>query len=731
MSQYNIHSGQIEKTNPLHKFASYNALFTLSGCDEEMLRNPTLLFNRPLQNVIARSSGIGPDVVNGSARTSQQDKIINETFSGRGRVAEVFEDTNADFAESISILNRNHDIFFEDVNILSTAGPNNERNLANFTKMEFKIHEPYSITFIEKIRACAYINGYRDYQAAPLLLTIQWVGINENGREMSAGDSLTRKVPIMIARVDFDVNEGGAIYDIVATPYHQMAHDDIYKFPRAVIDVNTNSLQGFIDTTEKGLLDMQTKEVEDQLRVFKDNYFFRVHPDFGVNFLNQKFDNDEGVHQSTTVDDALSTESLDDVGTTSTSEDREELNARSRDGRIDGEVSVIKAFEDILRTHPKFKDIVDNFWRTYLSQIGYTLNEDEIIANRQILDIFEDQSKLDELAQRIIDNQFIDYFMIKTQVENRLEVGLDPITKMYPKNIYYNVIPYKIHVLKLIGAGLSLGKVDWSKLARRNYNYIYTGDNVDIQNLRINYRTAYYMRGLRSKADTISQEGLVSALRKAGNKVLGKEIYPDPVFELRQYPSNVKGRSVMGGITPTAKSQEFFDYITNPTADMVSIDLEILGDPAYVAQDQFSPSDLTNTISTVMGSTTVAGDENRDYNTKFDCFNMDSYMPIIHLKYRMPSDIQENKGVMFEGDKLGENLFFSGLYQVARVESRFESGQFTQNLRLVRFNNQKGVAGVQTNIDTRLTSLEEKVKVQNKDFEKIIEGPYRGIDDYL
>ena len=45
---------------------------------------------------------------------------------------------------------------------------------------------------------------------------------------------------------------------------------------------------------------------------------------------------------------------------------------------------------------------------------------------------------------------------------------------------------------------------------------------------------------------------------------------------------------------------------------------------------------------------------------------------------------------MFEGDKLDENLFFSGLYQVARIDSRFEQGQFTQTLKLVRFNNQQG-----------------------------------------
>ena len=46
---------------------------------------------------------------------------------------------------------------------------------------------------------------------------------------------------------------------------------------------------------------------------------------------------------------------------------------------------------------------------------------------------------------------------------------------------------------------------------------------------------------------------------------------------------------------------------------------------------------------------------------------------------------------MFEQQLSGsENLFFNGVYQVTKVESRFDQGQFTQVLSLVRLNNQKG-----------------------------------------
>mgnify|MGYP003126387478 CR=1 FL=1 len=61
---------------------------------------------------------------------------------------------------------------------------------------------------------------------------------------------------------------------------------------------------------------------------------------------------------------------------------------------------------------------------------------------------------------------------------------------------------------------------------------------------------------------------------------------------LRQYPSVLKQVNFAKRISPqNAKAQEFYDYLLNPTADMMVVELEILGDPAYVAQDIFSPFD--------------------------------------------------------------------------------------------------------------------------------------------
>ena len=110
---------------------------------------------------------------------------------------------------------------------------------------------------------------------------------------------------------------------------------------------------------------------------------------------------------------------------------------------------------------------------------------------------------------------------------------------------------------------------------------------------------------------------------------------------------------------------------------MINVEMEILGDPAYLAQDCFSPID-----DKVLGDGT--------YDDQYKSFNMESYMPIVTLTYRMPADIDDARGTMFSDKYLDENLFFSGAYQVTKIESTMDQGQFKQVLTMVRINNQSG-----------------------------------------
>ena len=278
---------------------------------------------------------------------------------------------------------------------------------------------------------------------------------------------------------------------------------------------------------------------------------------------------------------------------------------------------------------------------------------------------------------------------------------------MHPKTVTYQAIPYKIHILKFIAPGVSIKNIDWSKRVHKEYNYIYTGDNIDVQNLRLYYRTAYYRRSVRSDNKTISELGLFGYIDQTFTTIFGKEDYPEPLKQLRQYPSEIKGKNTFT-TSSSNKSQAFYDYLTNPNADMIRIELEILGDPAYICQDMYTP------IHEDFVTTANGPHKDASFSGKFESFNSDSFQPLIAVNYRIPDDISDKDGLMYsDGAKYrDENLFFNGLYQVNKIESKFNQGQFSQILHCSRFNNQQG-EGAPVDAVNSATKTLRKAKTQD------------------
>ena len=80
------------------------------------------------------------------------------------------------------------------------------------------------------------------------------------------------------------------------------------------------------------------------------------------------------------------------------------------------------------------------------------------------------------------------------------------------------------------------------------------------------------------------------------------------------------------------------------------------------------------------------GGKNLIWNDKFKCYNTDVADPVILLNFRMPSDLDDKRGVYEIAD--GKSTTFTGLYRVVGVTHNFDSGSFTQTLNMVRFKNQ-------------------------------------------
>jgi len=679
-------------SNGLHQFATYNTIFTLSGITEEELTTHKFL-NNPVHDIIAQSGGIGDPNISDGRYKSEQDELKAEIREKSRYLTEKYNE-NYSPEESVKVLSAGHDLFFENFNMLSTVGPNSDRGLANITKMNFELHEPFGVTFVEKVKAATFINGYRDFQDAPLLLTIEFKGQTHNDnfkRTLNVPKAFVRKIPILLVRVEFDVNEAGSTYQVVAVPHGDLAHDDRFKFPRTVLNISCRSLddpdpkKGWIAGVTDQLKKQMEQEITEKKRKDPDEYEFIISSEVKkFAYYNKSYD----VH--------LGESPWASWWRKLFGGDKNPL-IELAGGVVDGQTSLVKFFEDAIRIGGGFSNIVDKFWihwylkmtknDTALNKSGKFISDGGTYSQPEptegeMLDFFSGP----DFVSSAKNNQWIDWFEIKVSVETINPEYIDPIRKVSPKRIIFKAIPKKIHVLKFFPPGVGLGFVDWSKWVRKKYNYIYTGENVDIQNLRINYKTAYYLRNIRPFDKDAKEDGKYRDFENNLIEAFG-ESAGEPVSPIRQEVSQQKGSNSMKG--DADKTQQFYDYITNPEADMIRLEMDILGDPAFICQDQFIPIHKNRSV------TKAEGIGNSPVSLTYRSFNSENFQPLIQLQFITPPEINDKTGSynLKNVNADSRSHFFNGIYQVVKVDTKFNQGQFTQTLHCVRLNQQQGTKG--------------------------------------
>jgi hypothetical protein len=353
--------------------------------------------------------------------------------------------------------------------------------------------------------------------------------------------------------------------------------------------------------------------------------------------------------------------------------------------------SIAKVISDCVQRADSFRNITD-IVKKYWIEIG----EQQEAKYKQTEAQTETQTK----------EPYVPWFKVVTNVETNT-AEFDRRTGMHPKTITFTVIPYAVHVMNFTLPGLSASPL-WGKTVKKRYNYIYTGDNHDILDLKINYKFGYFQAALvdgtgadGSKTGDIKDLSWQDLYQKFGSLVQSQ---PEPLLPLRRYPSYTKSADPSSGKGPsTTQVDEFYEYLTAPMGDMVNVQMTILGDPAFIGQDFALPNESKG--STSKSTTVTSTFDGKAWDEELGCFNYDQAEPFVTLDFRFPTDIDEKKSVM--NFKNLENIVFSGLYKVAQVESIFDSGKFTQVLDLVRFNNQ----GKQM---TSVSTLQEL----NKQYEK-------------
>jgi hypothetical protein len=649
--------------NILQKYASFNYVWTLSVISREELRDP-IQVGKEIHDVIAKSSGIGKD---GAFRNFNQN--VNDLYKGNADVAktvtkELEEKFRARNKNADNILRRGHDIFFEKVTMTAVHRPNEQRKMMNFTKIEMELHEPFGVTLYEKMRAGANNNRFIDHIDCPYLLTLEFRGYDNQGQPLGNVIAV-RHLPIKITNSEMEIDASGTRYIMTAVPWTEFAMTDRFLYTRGAAsllqritnNVADNTLSAALASLAKALNQQQEIEQIRKLRQYVDQYIIEV---------------EDGVSQTANNANFI----LKSVGAGFT------LNVRPN-------VSIAKLITDLVQQadgYRKITDVVKQYWR----------------------DLERTSSVYDAGTDLENPEPYVPWFKIKTTIV--MEEPFDNITKQHKKTIIFRVIPFKVHVMNFTVPGLSASGL-WGKSVKKAYKYIFTGENTEILDLKINYKFGYYQArlydGSRKTKDT-KDLSLQDLVERYGGTVR----HPEALLPLRSYPTTQKAED---GATADGPNQtqvdEFYSYLTNPLGDMVNVQMTIMGDPAFIGQDFALPiktvdQQLTQTTSPVV--TEQSEFKGKQYDTDTGCFQFDEAEAFVTLDFKFPTDINENLGVM-DFQNL-EDVSFSGLYKVVQVESVFDRGKFTQVLDMVRYNNQ----GKQITPVVSFTEIDKKAEADQR-----------------
>lgn len=630
-------SNKVERTNiknVLNDFRSYNYIFTLASLSKNALIDTSSYRENEDYFVIAKSVGKGTKGIG-------TDKITDPTAQ------QFVTDFNANSPGRF-------DFYMNNVIIDTIMGFDERTSLSVATKIDFEIVEPYSMSgFIEALQAAAMAAGYEQYSLTPFLLKVEFVGYPDSDflsdKVVKVPDA-TRYFVFSFTGMDITVTESGARYQCKGVPHNERAFG-VPSTLKSSIQIEGETVGEILKSLEKSLnesaKDMQKSEKDPNSKPLGcDVYEIRIPeptPDgFDINKENADIANaklievlkDKSVYK-------FQTPAASSTATTTVQYDATAL-----------------------------KPVISFAENAKVQECIISIVRDSQYV-RKMLANFPDNSTVDKYG-------YTPYFIVNLEVE---ELGTMDEEKNRPYYKYrYIVLPYKIHHSRVPPHN---HKIDTSQLVtilNREYQYLYTGKNVDVKQFELKFNTLFFQaipRALGNKGTTPSQ----SEGAEPTNSVL--LCTPAAPFGTQKASATDTQRvdvDVRVSAVKTGKTQNAIQPQTDPYATMArnlhqaildNVDqctgtIEIIGDPYYLVTAGIGNYRPKNNKDNTVGEG-EAPYTNRDV--------------MILIQFKNPIDIDEKTGEAIF-DKA--NATYSGIFRVINVLNTFKDGVFSQQLKLVR-----------------------------------------------
>jgi hypothetical protein len=549
------------------------------------------------------------------------------------------------------------------VNFTTTIAHSEQGNTSNIVSGTLTIIEPYGITFIESLLTASALTPGDNFTMHPFLLQIDFFGYDDNGDLMSQSvqNTLRKQCPIQLTKSKIDLTANGTEYTFTFAPYSEKGHDEIRgKIPQ-VLSVVAGTVNEFFNGPQGLAAQLNAFYINDQKTaqnaVLADQYEFLIDPSIASGTLG---------------------------------------NPASRSlGKSDPNSSNV----DISKANFTF-----SAGTSILTIIDQVFSQSSFLTQTQL--------NLGP-APQMAGNQTTPVNLIKTQVAVKLQGARnspDTVVTNTPdiqRNQYPVLITYSLHQYpNYQGKHPAVGSLPDSRpITVKDYQYMYTGKNTAIIDLKLNFNMSYYTAVLGyTNSVAASQATQLSAASiqlqaEGATKITAPVLAAGGVAGLNNvqtvnpprygYLVGDRNKTIGAGLVNDSSSQTGADVLKSvrdgTNGDMVNIKMTIVGDPTFIKQDDWLYIvDPTNDSSIYNQWDTMS---QADFAAQTGHMRMDVGEVVVAVTVNTPIDNDTditNMGLVYPIPGSRQSTF-SGQYRVIQLKNSFEAGSFTQELHLARY----------------------------------------------
>ena len=571
----------------------------------------------------------------------------------------------------------------------------------NSTNLEFTIVEPYSMgQFMQAIQIAARNKGYKNFNEAPYLLMIEFRGSDQMGA-LKTVPGTKKFIPFNFNNMNLKVSGSGSVYQCTGVPCNAASQADSVRLLKTDTTIKGRTVQEMLQTGANSLqaaLNAKAKQQKDEKLVnVPDEYVILFPTDIsssGANGTNL-------APSATAVKEKNTTAKLDVAASFTDAKLFGKLNiSRSSINKtlvqpvgVCNDIGKANVVYDIKNPQKRSNNAAENLYKNGnlvkanitagaegLTDFTFKAGSDVINAINQVL--LKSEVAVAALNKAPNTNGMRPWWRIDVQTYHIPNNANLTKTGTLPKLHVYRVVPYQVHASRLLAPGAAApGIAQLKKQAAKEYNYIYTGKNSEVLKFDIDVSNTFYQV---FQADNFTTSGDIA---NANKDSAGESIKPG-TQDKPSAPATPEGSAPVANAVSTATkfvatlfstdnkggdgtetqasrvARMFHDALINGM-DMMNINMDIAGDPYYIAN-----SGTGNYTATQTNLINVTKDGNVNYqNGEVD----------IVINFKTPTDLNQTTG-MFDINNSKLVSQFSGLYKLTTITSSFKNGKFTQNL---------------------------------------------------